>query len=131
MKKVKFYSSILVALCMLLGFVLPSFADEAQPRYSNSNTSTISLNFNSGKATCIGSINGRTGTTSITNCNVTLKNSSGLVVASWNNLSSNSSTLNFSKSTSVSRGTYTLSFTAKVNVNGTSENISNSVTKTY
>lgn len=131
MKKMKLCSSILVVICMLLGFVLPSFADEAQPRYSASNSSQLILSFDSGKAYCYGKISGRTGTTSITNCNVTLKDSSGSVVASWSNLSSNSSTLNFSKSTSVSRGTYTLSFTAKVNVNGTSENISNSVTKTY
>ena len=59
--------------------------------------------------------------------------SNGDVIASWNNLSSAGAILAFTKTTSdITKGeTYTLSVTATVNRNGSSENVSASVTKTY
>ena len=75
----------------------------------------------------------KTGTTGISNCTITLTDSNGSVVKSWKNLSATGSTLTFLKTVSgVTKGeTYTLSVTATVKTNGSSENVSDSVTKTY
>ena len=78
-------------------------------------------------------IKGDTGTTSITNCTISLKDSNGNEVKSWSNLSSKSSMLVCSKTTSnITKGeTYTLSVSAYVNRNGSSEYVSDSVSKKY
>ena len=112
------------------------FADSvyAQPRYSDNHRITLSLTFSSSKgATCYGKITGAAGTTSITNCTVTLTDGDGNQVKSWNNLSATGTTLIFSKTASgVTQGeTYTLSVTATVYRNGSSETVSDSVTATY
>lgn len=106
----------------------------AQPRYSDNNRIVLSLTFSSSKgATCYGKITGDVGTTSITNCTVTLTDSNGNPIKSWSNLSSAGSTLIFSKTASeVTKGeTYTLSVTAEVHRNGSSETVSDSITATY
>lgn len=106
----------------------------AQPRYSDNNRIILSLTFSASKgATCYGKITGDSGTTSITNCTVTLSDSDGNIVKSWSNLSSTGATLIFSKTaTKVTKGeSYTLSVTANVHRNGSSEIVSDSITATY
>lgn len=110
------------------------FAVSVSARYSDTNTITLSLSYSSEKgATCYGKIIGKSGTTSITNCNFTLTDSDGNEVKSWSNLSATGATLTFSKSASgVTKGeTYTLSVSATVNRNGSSENVSDSISRTY
>lgn len=105
----------------------------AQARYSDNNNITLQLTFSSGGANCYTKIVGSAGTTSITNCTMTLKDSSGTVVKTWSSLPSTGGILIASKTaTGVTKGkTYTLSISATVNRNGTSERVSDSVTATY
>ena len=72
----------------------------AEPRYSNNNKITLSITFSENEAVCYAKIKGDTGTTSITNCTISLKDSNGNEVKSWSNLSSKSSMLVCSKTTS-------------------------------
>ena len=121
-------------MCLTISILLSlAISVSAQPRLSDTDSVSLSLTFVSGDAICSGSVIGGTGTTSITNCTVTLKDSSGTVVDSWSNLSSNSKTLPFSKtSKGVTKGVkYTLSVSATVNRNGKAEPVSNSVSATY
>lgn len=118
----------------MLGMVsITAFADQIQPYYSDTNPIRLSLSFSSGKATCSVMITGKSGTTSINNCTVTLTDDNGTVIASWINLSSSGDSLSsIKKASGVTKGkTYTLSVTATINGNGSSEKVSNSVTKTY
>ena len=105
----------------------------AEPRYSNNNKITLSITFSENEAVCYAKIKGDTGTTSITNCTISLKDSNGNEVKSWSNLSSKSPMLVCSKTTSnITKGeTYTLSVSAYVNRNGSSEYVSDSVSKKY
>lgn len=123
----------MMSCCILLSLSISVFAEKAQPYYTDTNRTQITLSFSSGKATCSGTITGKSGTTSITNCTVTLTASNGDVIASWNNLSSTGTILAFTKTASdITKGeTYTLSVTATVNRNGSSETVSDSVSKTY
>lgn len=104
-----------------------------KPMWVDNNTYSLGIFYNGSTATCNLSISGASGTTKITNCNVYLKNSSGVTIASWTNYSATGDTLDFCKSTTgVSSGnTYTLSFSATVHRNGNTENISGSTTKKY
>lgn len=122
--------SLLTVLCIM--FCL-SISVSAEPRYSDNSTITLGLSYSLSGASCYARIKGSTGTTSISNCTVTLTDSKGSVVKSWTNLSATGTTLTFSKTASgVTKGeSYTLSVTATVNRNGSSENVSDSVTKTY
>lgn len=122
-----------MSCCILLSLSICVFAEQAQPYYADTARTQITLSFSSGKATCSGAITGKSGTTSITNCTVNLTASNGDVIASWNNLSSTGTALTFSRTASgVTKGeTYTLSVTATINRNGSSDTVSDSVTKTY
>ncbi len=118
----------------MLGMMsVTAFADQIQPCYSDTNPTKLSLSFSSGKATCSVMITGKSGTTSITNCTMTLTDDNGTVIASWSNLSSSGDSLSsIKKASGVTKGkTYTLSVTATINRNGSSENVSDSVTRTY
>lgn len=110
-----------------------SISVAAEPRYSDNCTITQNLSFSSSEASCYTRIKGKTGTTGISNCTITLTDSNGGVVKSWKNLSATGSTLTFLKTVSgVTKGeTYTLSVTATVKTNGSSEEVSDSITKTY
>lgn len=105
----------------------------AEPRYSDTHKITLSLTYSASGAECYARITGSAGTTSISNCTVTLTDSKGNMVKSWTNLSATGTTLTISKTASgVTKGeTYTLSVTATVNRNGSSETVSDSVSKTY
>lgn len=124
----------LMLSCFMLGMVsVTAFADQIQPYYSDTTPVKLSLGFSSGKATCSVMITGKSGTTSINDCTMTLTDDSGTVIASWSNLSSSGSSLSSTKKASgVTKGkTYTLSVTATVKRNGSSETVSDSVTRTY
>lgn len=128
--KIRLLISFFTVLCVI--FCL-SISVSAEPRYSDNCSITLKLTYSSSGASCYARIKGNTGTTSISNCNVTLTDSSGDTVKSWTNLSANGTTLIFSKTASgVTKGeTYTLSVTATVKRNGSSETVSDSVTRTY
>lgn len=118
----------------MLGMVsVTAFADQIQPYYSDTTPVKLSLGFSSGKAICSVMITGKSGTTSINDCTMTLTDDSGTVIATWNNLSASGTVLSSTKTaSSVTKGeTYTLSVTATINRNGSSETVSNSVTRTY
>ena len=105
----------------------------ASLQYVNTNTIVARLTFTNDKAYCEASITGKSGTTSITNGSVVLRDNNGSVVKTWSGLSATGSLFTFSKSTSgVSSGkTYSLTVTATVNRNGISETVTKSVTSTY
>jgi len=129
----KFISKmVVVALVMICVYCLTVSAF-AQMDYSDTNQITFSLSFYSDSASCSVEIKGATGTTSITDCTVTLTDSSGNEVKSWGVLSATGSKLTVSKTASeVEQGkTYTLSVTATVHRNGESETVSDSFTRTY
>lgn len=105
----------------------------AEPRYSDNSTITLGLSYSLSGASCYARIKGSAGTTSISNCTVTLTDGKGSVVKSWTNLSATGTTLSISKTVSgVTKGeTYTLSITATINRNGSSETVYDSISKTY
>lgn len=119
----------LAAICLYC-LKVPAFA---QMNYTDTHKITFSLSFYSGNANCSVEIKGATGTTSISHCTVTLKDSSGNVVKSWPGLSATGSKIIVIKTASgVEQGkTYTLSVTATVHRNGESETVSDSYTRTY
>lgn len=123
----------MILSCVLLWSVpITANAENIHPYYTDTNRVQLTLTFSSNNATCSGTISGKTGTTSITNCTITITDSNGIVAASWDGISSNSSVLTFKRTASVTKGeTYTLSVTATVNRNGSSETVSGSITKTY
>ena len=93
----------------------------------------MGLSFSNNYANCDVSIQGKSGTSSITNGSVVLKDNYGNTIKSWNNLSATGSLFTFSKSTSgvISGNTYTLTVIATVNRNGIAETVSESITSTY
>lgn len=116
-----------------MSFSVQIFAESIQPYYNDTNRTQITLSFSSGKAICSGTIFGKKDTTSISDCTVTLCDSNGNIVSSWSDLTSSGNILNFYKSSSnITKGeTYTLSVSAYVNRNGSSEYVSDSVSKKY
>lgn len=101
------------------------------PRLSDTNNVSVLLVFSGTTAYCDAKVTGADGTTSITNGHLVLTDSKGNVVADWNNLSSNSDKFTVSKvASNLLKGeTYTLTFSAKVNRNGGTENVSHYVSK--
>ena len=103
----------------------------AEPRFSDTSSVSVWLAFSGTTAYCDAKVIGADGTTGITDGHLVLTDSRGTVVADWKNLSSNSEKLTVSKSASgLTKGeTYTLTFSAKVNRNGRSEEVSNYVSQ--
>ena len=118
--------SVMCAFCLTLSVF--SYLD-----YSDTNEIIISLSFTSDKAYCSAEISGAIGTTSITDCTVTLTDSKGNEVKSWSGLSAVGYRLIVVETVQgVKKGeTYTLSVTATVNRDGRSETVSDSFTRTY
>lgn len=102
-----------------------------EPRYSDTSSVTVQLTFSGTTAYCTAIVRGADGTTSITNGHLVLTDSSGNVAAEWKDISSTGKSLTFSDNASdMTKGeTYTLTFSAKVNRNGRSEDVSNYVSK--
>jgi len=129
----KFLKLLALGVSILCFSISASAATAIQPFAINTHTYTITLTFSGDTAYCSVNIYGATGTTSIDNCTVTLKENGGSFTKNWTNLSAAGNSLYFSNSASpVSKGkTYTLSFSATVHCNGKSENIGGMITKTY
>jgi len=127
--RTKYFVSIFLALVVLLCTTAPVSA--AEPRLSDTSSVSVWLAFSGTTAYCDAKVTGAKGTTSITDGHLVLTDSSGTVVADWTNLLSNSDRLTASKSVSgLTKGeTYTLTFSATVNRNGRSEDVSNNVSK--
>ena len=120
---------VAVVLC-IISMAVSAFA---QTDYSDNNKITFSLSFSSNKANCSVEIKGADGTTSISNCTVTLTDSKGNEVKSWSGLSATGPKLIVSKSASgvVKGEKYILSVIATVHRDGSSETVSDSFTATY
>ena len=123
---------LLLSFLIIISFSARIFASPVQPYYSDTNRTQITLSFSSGKAICSGTIIGKKDTKSISGT-ITLSDSNGNIVSSWSDLSSRGNVLNFYKSSSsVTKGeTYTLSVSAYVNRNGSSEHVTDSISKKY
>lgn len=120
-----------VVAIILSVFVLACFAttvSAVQPRYSFTRSCTISLSFSGTTANCLIRVYGFSNVTSITEVNITLTDSKGTTVGEWKDLSSTGQDFSyFNTVPNLTKGEiYTLSFTAKVNANTNSENISGS-----
>lgn len=127
--KAKYFISILMALVVLICTATAVLAVE--PRMSDTTKVTVTLVFSDTTAYCDAIVTGADGTTSITDGHLVLTDSNGTVVGDFPNLSSNSKKLTVSETVSgLTKGeTYTLTFSAKVNRNGRSEDVSNYVSK--
>lgn len=127
--KAKYFISILMALVVLI--CTTAAVSAVEPRMSDTTKITVQLTYSGTTAYCTGIVTGADGTTSITDGHLVLTDSGGTIVAEWENLSSNSKKLTVSKSASdLTKGeTYTLTFSAKVNRNGRTEDVSNYVSK--
>lgn len=127
--KAKYFISILLVLVIMACSAITVIA--AEPRMSDTNSVTVRLTFSGTTAYCEAKVIGADGTTSITDGHLVLTDSNGTVVGDFPNLSSTNEILNVSEIVSeLTIGeTYTLTFSAKVNRNGRSENVSNSVSK--
>ncbi len=84
--KFKKFIIILLSLIVVIGFT--TTASAVEPRYSDTTYSLVRLYFIGTTANCSVSILGAEGVTSITNVNITVSDSKGNPVGSWNNLSS-------------------------------------------
>lgn len=126
--KAKYVISILMALVVM---ICTATAVSAEPRYTDTNSVSVTLTFSGTTAYCDATVTGADGTTSITDGHLVLTDSSGTVVAERKDLSSNGKKLTVSMTVSgLTKGeTYTLTFSAKVNRNGRSENVGNDVSK--
>lgn len=115
----------------LVVMICTATAVSAEPRYTDTNSVSVTLTFSGTTAYCDATVTGADGTTSITDGHLVLTDSSGTVVAERKDLSSNGKKLTVSMTVSgLTKGeTYTLTFSAKVNRNGRSENVGNDVSK--
>lgn len=122
--------SIILALVVLACVSITVSAIE--PRYSDTNSVNVTLAFDETTADCSATVVGARGTTSITDGHLVLTDSKGTIIAEWSNLSAIGNFFTFSDSASgLTKGkTYTLTFSAKVNRNDRSEDVSNYVSKT-
>ncbi len=111
-KKIKCLISILLSLIVIVSLATTAYAIE--PRYSDTNSITVTLIFSGTTANCDVAIYGADDTTSITDVNITLKNSNNKIVGEWKNLSSTGKRFTFYDTvTNLTKGeTYTLYATA-------------------
>lgn len=116
--KIKCFISILLSLVVITSFATSAFAVE--PRYSDTNSITVKLVISGTTASCDVRIYGADDTTSITDVNITLKDSENNPVGEWNNLSTTGKRFTFYDTvTNLTKGeTYTLYATAKINRKG-------------
>lgn len=127
--RAKYFISILLALAVLI--CAATAVSAVEPRMSDTTKVTVQLTYSGTTAYCTVMVNGADGTTSITDGHLVLTDSNGGVAADWTDISADGTTLFFSDSVSgLTKGkTYTLTFSAKVNRNAGSEDVSNYVSK--
>lgn len=128
--KLKCFISILLSFIMIIG--LTTTVSAVEPRYLGTHSATVKLVFSGTTASCDVRITGADGTTSITDVNITLKDSKNNTVGEWRNLSSPNNRFTFYDTvTNLTKGeTYTLSFTATINKDLGTESISGNSTVT-
>ncbi len=114
-KKIKCLISILLSLIVIVSLATTAYA--IQPRYSDTNSITLILLFSGTTANCDVRIIGADDTASITDVNITLKDSNNKIVGEWKNLSSTGKRFTFYDTVAdLTKGeTYTLYASAKVN----------------
>ena len=122
----------IMAVAMMIS-VTASAASVVKPRYSETSYMSMDLTFESGTAHC--GVTMRTNNTNIpiVNGKVTLEDSSGNVLATWDNLYASDGYLNFYEMYSpVTKGeSYTMTITATVVGKTRVEYISEPFTRTY
>lgn len=124
--KIKRAVAIILSFVMIICFATTVSA--VQPRYSYTNYTTTTLTFKGTTAYCSITIFGYESVTSITDVNITLKDSNGTPVGIWRNLSSTGQDFMFFDTVpNLNKGEhYNISFSAKVNTDNGSEIISGS-----
>lgn len=129
--KIKIKHLISIALSFVIIISTATVVTAIEPRYSDTHSLHITLSFTGTTANCIADLIGANGSTSITDGHLTLKDSNGNIKGDWKNLSSNTYTLNVTKTVrELTKGeTYTLTFSAYVNRNGSKEYVSDSKSK--
>ena len=136
MKKVIKILPVIAAIMTLviMTSITASAADSTvKPRYSETSSISFGLRFNSDTAYCSITVISNNSTIPIVNGEVTLRDSSGTVLATWSNLYASDGVLNFYELyTPVTKGeTYTLKITASVVGKTRVELISEEYTRTY
>lgn len=128
--QIKRLISVLLSLAVIIG--MASIVTAAEPRYSDTHSLILSLNFSNTTAYCTVDLTGADNTDSIADGHLILTDSKGKVKGNWEKLTSDTDTLYVFKSvTGLTKGeTYTLTFSANVNRNGNKEPVSDSKTKT-
>lgn len=126
---IKTIVSIFLAITMLLCLTIT--VSSVEPRYSDTHAVRVQLTIVETTAYCSVSVTGADGTTSITDGELVLKDSTGKTIDLWDGLSSNNNRLSVNPiSYGLTKGEkYTLSFSATANRNGKSEPISSSVSE--
>lgn len=124
--KIKRAITIILSFVMIVCFATTVSA--VQPRYSYTRSTTTHLSFRGTTANCSIVIYGASTVTSITDVNITLKDSNGTPVGIWRNLSSTGQDFMFFDTVpNLNKGEhYNISFSAKVNTDNGSEIISGS-----
>lgn len=132
MRNKKVISIFSIILSFVLIICTSTAATAVEPRLSDTSSATLTLSFSGTTAYCVATVKGADGTSSISDGKLILTDSNGKEVASWINLSSNGKTLYVSKTAyGLTEGEkYTLTISAKVNRNGNTEKVSNSISKT-
>ena len=136
MKIKKIIAIVLSMMLMLSVIMVPAYASDIVPYWSNTSAVTLVLGYVSGKAACSVTIEGMSGTTKIDNVSITLYkvNRNRLIeIESWTGLSDVGDTFSFyGEASGVETGSkYRLTVKADVHRNGTVESLNESSERTY
>ena len=136
MKIKKIIAIVLSMMLMLSVIMVPAYASDIVPYWSNTSAVTLVHGYVSGKAACFVTIEGMSGTTKIDNVSITLYkvNRNRLIeIESWTGLSDVGDTFSFyGEASGVETGSkYRLTVKADVYRNGTVESLNESSERTY
>ena len=136
MKIKKIIAIVLSMMLMLSVIMVPAYASDIVPYWSNTSAVTLVHGYVSGKAACSVTIAGMSGTTKIDNVSITLYkvNRNRLIeIESWTGLSDVGDTFSFyGEASGVETGSkYRLTVKADVHRNGTVESLNESSERTY
>lgn len=123
----------IMTLVMMTSITASAADSTVKPRYSQTSSISFGLRFISDTAYCSVTVVSNDSDIPIVNGEVTLRDSSGTVLATWSNLYASNGVLDFYKTYSpVTEGeTYTLKITATVVGKHSTEKISEEYTRTY
>lgn len=136
MKIKKIIAIVLSMMLMLSVIMVPTYASDIVPYWSNTSAVTLVHGYVSGKAACSVTIEGMSGTTKIDNVSITLYkvNRNRLIeIENWTGLSDVGDTFSFyGEASGVETGSkYRLTVKADVHRNGTVESLNESSERTY